>query len=140
LQPARLHSRNLVVGRLLAALVVGAVLMQSQPYAVPQTNGGNQATGQIAGTIRPKHGLAFDVYLMVPGTGNVVAHTAADFLDGHGTFLLDGIRPGIYRLDVESLPVNGCGILPWSQIVAVGPGETVHVKVKLKVARHAICE
>jgi len=82
------------------------------------------------------------VFLMVPGTRTRVADTSADFVVGkhHGEFELDGIHPGIYRLDVNSLPGLGCGILPWSQTVVVESGKTTRVTVKLEVARHAICE
>ena len=82
------------------------------------------------------------MYLMIPGTGTSVATTTADFvLDRHhGEFVLDDIPPGLYRLDVNPLPVSGCGILPWSQTVVVESGTTTRVTAKLKVARHAICE
>jgi hypothetical protein len=134
--------------RVITILILGAALLMSATvrlpvsYAHPQTSTDNRATGRVAGKIKPGHGSGFEVYLLVPGTGTSVAETSADFvIEGHrGEFVLDGIRPGIYRLDVSSLPGLGCGILPWSQTVAVESGKTTRVTIKLKVTRHARCE
>jgi hypothetical protein len=122
-----------------AELLMSMIVPLSASYAHPQAGTGDQATGRIAGKIKPGHGLGFDVYLTVPGTGTFVAETGADFVEHRGEFVLDGVRPGIYRLDVISLP-GGCGILPWSQTVAIESGKTTRVTVRVKVARHAVCE
>jgi hypothetical protein len=132
--------------KLIAIIAVGVGLLVSAPFpaadANPQAAADNQAAGRIVGKIKPKRGPAFDVHLTVPGTGNRVADTTADFVlaKHRGEFVLDNIRPGIYRLDVVSLGDSGCGILPWSQTVVVESGKTTRITVKPKVARHAICQ
>jgi len=55
-------------------------------------------------------------------------------------FSFDRVPPGTYELDVEGKFYVDCGIIPWSRIVTVQAGETIRVKVKMKVNRGAICE
>jgi hypothetical protein len=123
---------------LAAAITVSASWAEHDTSAQGHANAPNQATGSIGGEIKLKSGLGFVVSLSMPGADKPTETQSVDYLDHGGKFLFEMIQPGSYRLDISSF--EGCGVLPWSKMIAVNAGETVHVKAKIKVNRHAVCE
>jgi hypothetical protein len=123
---------------LAAAITLSASCVQCDPPAQEQANATKQATGNIAGRIRTRSGLGFNVSLSIPGIEKPVAFTTVGVVDDDGKFTLEGIQPGIYQLDISSF--GGCGILPLSEKITIRAGETLRLKAKLRVARNARCE
>jgi hypothetical protein len=99
-----------------------------------------KAPGKIEGKISPRVGIGFDVSLNVPGSNRQVTFATVDALRDRWKFTLDNIPPGTYQLVINHLPVSGCGIGSWAGPVSVRSGETVQMKVKLKVDHNARCE
>ena len=90
--------------------------------------------------IKSKGGFGFDVSLSGAGIDKPVRYQGIDYIEEGGKFVFDDLDPGVYKLEISSMPGSGCGILPWSQMVTVHSGKTAHVKAKIKHARNARCE
>lgn len=124
---------------LLVAMVVGASWVWGKTVARAQTSAPSQAPGRIIGSIKPGSAPGFHIWLSVPGTNKQVDD---EDVDDRGKFLLEGIQPGIYQLNIRVFrpPFGDCGYYPWSKTITIHAGETVLVKAKIKVVRGARCE
>jgi hypothetical protein len=132
--------------RLILSLIFVAAIGGGAGWAAPRALGQaeskkpSQATGKIVGIIKSKGGLGFSVVLSAAGVDKPIGHQEIDYIEEGGKFAFDDLDPAVYKLEISSMPGLGCGILPWSQMVTVYSGKTVHVIAKIKHARNAICE
>jgi hypothetical protein len=123
----------------IAAITLG-MGVPAGALAQGQASAPNQTTGTIVGSIKLRGGSLFEVDLAIPGADKPIAQQTVSPIYGPMNFSFKGIPPGTYKLDVNGNVYPECGIIPWSKIITIHAGETLRVKVKMKVNRHAICE
>jgi hypothetical protein len=122
---------------LAAAIAVSTVSVSGDAPPLPrgQTSSASQKTGRIVGIVKPRPPVWYGIFLSGPGMGKPGPE---ELTDGHGKFVLEGVQPGEYVLNVDTF--QQCGVPSTSIAITVHAGETLHMKIKLKVARNARCE
>jgi hypothetical protein len=131
---------SLAILGLTVAIISSASSVPPSAVGQKESKALSESTGRIVGIIKSKGGLGFDVFLSGAGIDKPVRHLGIDYLEEGGKFAFDALDPGVYNLEISSMPGPGCGVLPWSQMITVHSGKTVYVKAKIKRARDAICE